>query len=49
MVQKQEYLHYSVGKMQRCLRYSVGKTQDIYYDGVRIRSVCDPKSTKYNF
>lgn len=33
MVQKQEYLHYSVGKMQRRLRYSVGKTQDIYYDG----------------
>lgn len=29
MVQKQEYLHYSVGKMQRPLRYSVGKTQDI--------------------
>lgn len=29
MVQKQEYLHYSVGKMQRRLRYSVGKTQGI--------------------
>ncbi len=29
MVQKQEYLHYSVGKMQRRLHYSVGKTQDI--------------------
>lgn len=29
MVQKQEYLHYSVGKMQRRLRYSVGKMQDI--------------------
>lgn len=49
MVQKQEYLHYSIGKMQRRLHYSVGKTQGIYYDGVRIRSVCDLKSTKYNF
>lgn len=29
MVQKQEYLRYSVGKMQRHLRYSVGKTQDM--------------------